>query len=82
MDRCPKDEPAAKNLVCKKSFTRSREKLDKPGDIHPPPSHQWVKILSIAAGVRHKLLSADFDFHTYLRKFEPFCESEYFHLEP
>ena len=30
MDRCSKDEPAAKNLVYKKSSSHSREKLEKP----------------------------------------------------
>ena len=28
MDRCPKDEPTAKNLVCIKSSSHSREKLE------------------------------------------------------
>ena len=39
MDRCPKDKPTAKNLVCKKSYSHSRAKLEKPvgGGIHPPP---------------------------------------------
>ena len=35
MDRCPKDEPAAKNLVCKKNSSHSQEKLE---NLHPPPS--------------------------------------------
>ena len=44
MDRCPKDEPAAKNLVCKENSLYSREKLEKRvgGGIHPP-GHQGVE---------------------------------------
>ena len=40
MDRCPKDESTAKNLVCIKSFSHSQEKLGKTcwGGIHPLPS--------------------------------------------
>ena len=30
MDRCPKDEPTAKNLGCKSSYSHFREKLEKP----------------------------------------------------
>ena len=30
MDRCPKDEPTAKNSVWNKSSSHSREKLEKP----------------------------------------------------
>ena len=39
MERCPKDEPTAKNLVCKKSSSHFLEKLGKPvgGMWHPPP---------------------------------------------
>ena len=49
MDGCPKDEPTAKNLVCKKSSSLSREKLEKPvgrgGGGHPHPlGHRKVKI--------------------------------------
>ena len=42
MDRCPKDEPTAKSLVCKKNSSHSQEKLEKPvgGGWHPPP---WSK---------------------------------------
>ena len=40
MDRCPKDEPTAKNLVCKKALP-IREKFEKPVggrvDATPPP---------------------------------------------
>ena len=39
MDRCPKEEPAAKNLVWNKSSTYSREKLEKP--VEGPP---WLAI--------------------------------------
>ena len=39
MDRCPKDEPTAENLVCKKCSSHFREKLEKAvgggGGIHP-----------------------------------------------
>ena len=30
MERCPKDEGTDKNLVCLKSSSRFREKLEKP----------------------------------------------------
>ena len=40
MDRCPKDEPTAKNLVCMETSSHSREKLEKPvggaSTLHPP----------------------------------------------
>ena len=37
-DRCPKDEPKAKNLVCKKALHILREKLEKPVEgWHPSP---------------------------------------------
>ena len=42
MDGCPKDEPRAKNLVCRKTSSHSREKLEKPVGIYPP-GHQRVK---------------------------------------
>ena len=29
MERCPKDEPTAKNLVCRESLFHSRERLEK-----------------------------------------------------
>ena len=41
--RCRKDEPTAKNLVCKQSSPYSREKLEKPvgGMVStPPPPHR------------------------------------------
>ena len=48
MDRCPKDDPTAKNLVCKESSSHSREKLEKyllgrgggGGGINPPGSRR------------------------------------------
>ena len=46
MDRCPKDEPTAKNLVCSKSSSHSREKkLEKPVGVASTPSldHRRVK---------------------------------------
>ena len=55
MDRCPKDEPTAKNLVCPKSSSHSREKLENPVGVGvaftPPPGHRRVlelKFLEIA----------------------------------
>ena len=39
MDRCPKDEPAAKNLVCKKAIPTPEENwknLMGRGDVHTP----------------------------------------------
>ena len=39
MDRCLKDEPTGKNLVCKESSCISEKKLENPveGGWHPPP---------------------------------------------
>ena len=41
MDRCPKNDPAAKSLVCKKRSSHLREKLEKPveevASTPPPP---------------------------------------------
>ena len=47
MDKCPKDEPTGKNLVCNKSSSHFWEKLEKPvggggGGIHPS-GHRKVK---------------------------------------
>ena len=51
MDRCPKDEPTGKNLVCKKSSSISEKNWKNllGGDIHPPPppvGHRMVKCCS------------------------------------
>ena len=47
MDRCPKDEHTAKNLVCKRSSSHFPEKLEKHvgGGIHPL-GHWRVKYLT------------------------------------
>ena len=49
MDKCPKDESTIKNLVCEKSSSHSREKLEKPvGGWHPrPPGHQKVNMSTL-----------------------------------
>ena len=49
MDRCPKDEPTGKNLICKKALPISEKNWKNLlGDgIHPPPppfGHRRVKI--------------------------------------
>ena len=55
MDRCPKDEPAGKNLVYKKSSSYFREKLEKPvGEVAstPPLGHRRVKSVVVTFGGR------------------------------
>ena len=38
--------------------------------------------MNISVGLEHKVLFTDFDYHAYLWTYEPFCQSEYFHLGP
>ena len=58
MDRCPKDEPIAKSLCCRKSSSHSREKLEKScwRGVASPCSlgHRRVKVPKNADIRRHK----------------------------